>query len=228
MAFITSAQAGDWSDTATWNTGTVPTADDFVYIDHAVTISTSITAGTISIREGSLTVADSYDFSTQISCTAGSWFLYRRLNDTRRVNLDGVLLKGHYPVIVSWGNPSDDGFPHYGNGGIYQSNTLDVIITDPGYIGTQARLQDITPEGCGQAYARKLGNSVRYLTVTVRIRASKPQWLGRLYRMAEGPFQVLLVTDRTLIKGYIETIVPDQSAVGTEYISVKVTVAEGL
>ncbi len=226
MATITSVQAGDWRNGATWDTGTVPTDIDGVYIDHAVTISSSITAAAVFIREGSLTVADSFNYSN-ITATVGGWTLLRRLNDTRRINLDGVFLTGHSPTISCAGTLSEDGFPTT-TGDIVQGSNRNVIITDPGYIGMQARLQDITPEGCGHAYARKLGNSVRYLTVTVRIRASLPNFLGRLYRMAEGPFQVLLVTDRTIIKGYIETIAPDQSAVGTEYISVKVTVAEGL
>jgi len=45
--------------------------------------------------------------------------------------------------------------------------------------------------------------------------------------MAQGPFQVLLVTHTCLIKGFIENVTPDPASVGKEYVTVKVTIAEG-
>lgn len=224
MTAITSVADGDWNTAATWDSGTVPTAEDTVVILHAVTVAASFTALTVTIGiDGSLTVADSFDNATQITATVEEFILVRQLDDGRTVRLDGVLFSGTRPSISAGG--SDDLPPTLG---IVQDTNGNILISDPGYIGTQAKLQDVNPEGCGRAYSRKVANSVRYLTTTVRIRASMPHFLGMLYRMAEGPYQVLLVTDRVLIKGHIETIAPDQSAVGTEYISVRVTVAEGL
>ncbi len=241
-----SVQNGDWIQAVTWMRQSsdddgatwtdlgnyVPTAEDEVLIYHEVTVGgAALTAANIYIQTtGSLYVPDGYVCDPGVYqdtlTMSGSIYLSRTLNDTRKVRLDGLLFSGVTPCISCGGIL--DGLPGASAYPLEQNDARDIIITDPGYIGTQARLQDITPEGCGQAYARKLGNSVRYLTVTVRIRASMPGHLSNLYRMAEGPYQVLLVTDRTIIKGYIETIAPDQSAVGTEYISLKVTVAEGL
>lgn len=223
MAAIASVQAGDWNTASTWDTGTIPTAMDTVTITHAVTVAASFTALTVTIGiDGSLTVADTFDHATQITAAVGEFQMLRQLDDKRTVRLDGVLFSGTIPSISAGG--SDDLPPTLG---IVQDTNRNVIIADPGYIGTSAKLQDINPQGCGRAYARKTANSVRYLTTTVRIRASMPHYLGMLYRMAEGPYQVLMVTDRAIIKGHIETIAPDQSAVGTEYITVRITVAEG-
>lgn len=223
MAAIASVQAGDWNTASTWSSGTIPTAMDTVTITHAVTVAASFTALTVTIGiDGSLTVADTFDHATQITAAVGEFQMLRQLDDKRTVRLDGVLFSGTVPSISAGG--SDDLPPTLG---IVQDTNRNIIIADPGYIGTSAKLQDINPQGCGRAYARKTANSVRYLTTTVRIRASMPHYLGILYRLAEGPYQVLMVTDRAIIKGYIETIAPDQSAVGTEYITVRITVAEG-
>lgn len=223
MAAIASVQAGDWNTASTWDSGTIPTGADTVTITHAVTVAASFTALTVTIGiDGSLTVADTFDHATQITAAVGEFQMLRQLDDKRTVRLDGVLFSGTIPSISAGG--SDDLPPTLG---IVQDTNRNVIIADPGYIGTSAKLQDINPQGCGRAYARKTANSVRYLTTTVRIRASMPHYLGMLYRLAEGPYQVLMVTDRAIIKGHIETIAPDQSAVGTEYITVRITVAEG-
>lgn len=227
MATITSVVGGgSWNTTATWSTGTVPTAADDVIIASPVTIPamTAYAHSILIVSGGSLTVDPTNHLTTDTVLECGIWELARVLDDTREVRLDGVLLRGVTPCI-SCATPVGDNLPFTGN--LSQDTARNIIITDPGYIGVSAKLQDITPEGCGRAYARKVSNAVRYLTVTVRIRATKPHYLGMLYRMAEGPFQVLLVTDRAIIKGHIETMVPDQASVGTEYISVRVTVAEG-
>ena len=223
-AIIETAQDGDWNTAGTWTGGTIPTAADNATIKHAVTVAANFTAEVVTIDEGgSLTVADTVDYSQQITATVGQFQMVRQLNDARIVRLDGVLFSGTRPSISAGGS---GGLPP--TLGLVQDTARNIIITDPGYIGTQAKLQDMTPEGSGRAYARKVSNSVRYLSTVVRIRASMPHYLGILYRLAEGPFQVLLVTDRAIIKGHIETIAPDQSAVGTEYISLRITVAEGL
>jgi len=226
MSRVETVAAGDWNDTAIWDTGVLPTNADLVILNHPVTVKHDFTALGIRIAEGgSITVdPENYAYASQITAHVPEWSLDCVLDDDRTVRLDGVLFEGVHPSIGCTGHIA--GLPYMGK--IQQNTARDIIIADPGYIGTSAKLQDINPEGSGRAYARKVSNSVRYLTVTVRIRASMPRYLGILYRLAEGPFQVLLVTDRAIIKGHIETVAPDQGAVGTEYISVRVTVAEGL
>lgn len=224
MDHIETAQDGDWNNASTWM-GRVPSAMDEAIIKHNVTVSNNFTAALVSIKEGgSITTKQNRFVGPTIKAIVERWRLTRTINDKRTVRLDGVLFEGTRPSIGCEGTGDD--LPWTTT--LYQDNNRDLIITDPGYIGTSAKLQDVNPEGCGRAYARKVSNSVRYLTTTVRIRASTPEYLEYIYRMAEGPYQVLLVTDRAIIKGHIETVVPDQSAVGTEYISVRVTVAEGL
>lgn len=225
MDHIETAQDGDWNDNATW-VGPVPTALDEAIIKHKVTVSQNFTAALVSIKEGGsiTTKQNRYVGSVPIRAIVERWRLSRTINDTRTVRLDGVLFEGTRPSIGSEG--VGDSLPWTTT--LYQDDNRDVIIADPGYIGTQAKLQDMTPEGSGRAYARKVSNSVRYLSTVIRVRSSTPQYLEYLYRLAEGPYQVLLVTDRAIIKGHIETIAPEQSAVGTEYISVRITVAEGL
>ena len=225
MDHIETAQDGDWSSDSTW-VGSVPTAMDEAIIKHNVTVSQNFTAALVSIKEGGsiTTKQNRFAGSVPIKAIVDRWRLTRTIHDTRTVRLDGVLFDGTRPSIGCEGTGDD--LPWTTT--VYQDDNRDVIIADPGYIGTSAKLQDMTPQGCGRAYARKISNAVRYLSVVVRIRASMPHYLGILYRLAEGPFQVLLVTDRAIIKGHIETIAPEQSAVGTEYISVRITVAEGL
>ncbi len=225
MDHIETAQDGDWNDNTTW-VGPVPTAMDEAIIKHKVTVSQNFTAALVTIKEGGsiTTKQNRYVGSSPIKAIVERWRLSRTINDTRTVRLDGVLFEGTRPSIGSEG--VGDGLPWTTT--VYQDDNRDVIIADPGYIGTQAKLQDMTPEGSGRAYARKVSNSVRYLSTVIRVRSSTPQYLEYLYRLAEGPYQVLLVTDRAIIKGHIETIAPEQSAVGTEYISLRITVAEGL
>lgn len=225
MDHIETAQDGDWNDNTTW-VGPVPTAMDEAIIKHNVTVSQNFTAALVTIKEGGsiTTKQNRYVGSSPIKAIVERWRVSRTINDTRTVRLDGVLFEGTRPSIGCEG--VGDGLPWTTT--VYQDDNRDVIIADPGYIGTQAKLQDMTPEGSGRAYARKVSNSVRYLSTVIRVRSSTPQYLEYLYRLAEGPYQVLLVTDRAIIKGHIETIAPEQSAVGTEYISLRITVAEGL
>ena len=237
MTVINSIQAGKWNSTATWDTSTIPTLSDTVHIKHDVTIDLPdpdpdtgyyfIDASTVYIDDGSLTVDDTVTYNNEIFVSFYRIYLTRLLNDGRRVRLDGLRFfdKRMIPTL-SCIKPGDDGFPETPM--LQESSAKNVIFSDPGYFGAGSKLQDITPEGCGRAHVRKVANNVRYMTVTIRIRNSKNvHLLGSLYRMAEGPFQVLLVTNTCLIKGYIETIAPDPASVGQEYISVRVTVAEG-
>ena len=225
MATITSVQDGDWNTAGTWDSGTVPTANDAVDIKHRVTFKASIAANSITIRKGGqLYVDDSYTFQlgTVIEASFVTMTLERQLNDNRRVNLDGCRLSESVIPSLASRMITSDGFPYTPT-----ITGTPFIFDDPGFISSSAILRDIKPEGCTPAYAEKVSNAVRYLTVTIHIDAEYLQALGVLYRMARGPFQVLLVTHSCLIKGFIESVVPDPASVGKEYIAVKVTVTEG-
>ena len=223
MSTITSAQDGDWNTAATWVGGTVPTSADTVVIEHAVTIKSNATADIIKIQAGSLTAADDWDMSSAVTLTCTKMEMARLLNDTRRVRLDGITLIIGAPSITASGTLAGDGWPT--NLGLFNAEG-EVLIDDPGILAYSAQMQDIKPEGIAHAYARKTGNAVRYMTLVVQIRANKGQLIGRLYRMAEGPFQVLAVSYSSVIKGYIEAITPVDS-VGKEYRAFRVSIAEG-
>lgn len=151
-------------------------------------------------------------------------FVYlRRTDDNMPFRLDGATLDmptGIYSKIYAVDN---DIYPPTAD----VTTSQGIIIEDPGYFSQSTTLQDIKPEGCGEAYSRKIGNNVRFLTVGLRIPHSKLWALRSLYAMASGPYQVVAITDSCVIKGFIETVTPDPSSVGKEYISVKVTIAEG-
>lgn len=224
MAAVKSVQNGDWNTTSTWDTGTVPTSADTVYIYHTVTVAADFTANEIVIKDGSLCTADTWGLTSSITGTFKHIVLERMLNDNRKVNLDGVIFSGIEPMISSY-ITAPDGFPE--TPAIYEGTNTHLIIDDPGFLSSSSQMQDIKPEGIAHAYARKVSNAVRYMTLTVKIRNDRPFYLASLYRMQQGPFQVLAVTHSCLIKGHIETVVPDASSIGKEYISVKVTIAEG-
>ena len=225
MSEIISVAAGDWNTGATWDSGTVPTAEDDVTIAHAVTVGADFTADEITVANtGSLSVASSWTQATAITGTFRLLTLDRVLNDNRRVNLDGVQIVGATPSITSTPPISTDGFPKTAD--IFEDHE-NIIIDDPGFLSSSSQMQDIKPEGIAHAYARKVSNAVRYMTLTVKIRSTKLNYLGSLYRMQQGPHQVLAVTHSCIIKGNIETVVPDASSIGREYLSVRITIAEG-
>ena len=223
MSNITSVQDGDWNTAVTWDSGTVPTSSDDVFIEHDITIAADISARYVTIGEGSLHVADSYGWGNEITADVQLYMMTRKLHDTRKVNLDGVVLKNVHTNISCRTPTAPDGFPSTPD----LNNGLHVIIDDPGHLSCSARLRDILPEGCAPAYTEKISNAVRYMTATVHIQVGYLRYLASLYRMARGPFQVLLVTNTCLIKGFIENVTPDPQSVGKEYVTVKVTVAEG-
>lgn len=221
---ITSVQDGDWNTASTWDSGTVPTAEDNVYIDHNVTVGADFVAGTITVAStGSLTVASTWTQQTPITGTFTTLTMDRILSDNRRVNLDGVQLIGVKPSISS-DAVGGDGWP--ATYALIEDNE-NIIIDDPGFLSSSSQMQDIKPEGVAHAYARKVSNAVRYMTLTVKIRSTKLNYLGTLYRMQQGPHQVLAVTHSCIIKGHIETVVPEASSIGREYLSVRLTIAEG-
>lgn len=219
MATITSVADGEWTDGTTWDGGTVPTAEDDVYIDHTVDIAGNASAQSITVRNGSL-VTDGNPLTSKCTLTFGTMLMERKLTDDRMVRLDGLTLSVGRPSISCKGT---DSFPPTPD--IIWTQEL-VIIDDPGVLGFSSQMQDIRPEGIARAWARKVSNGVRYMTLAVKIKADHGHIIGSLYRMAEGPFQVLAVTYSAVIKGHIESITPVDS-VGKEYRTFRITVAEG-
>lgn len=226
MATITSVQDGDWNATSTWDSGTVPTSADTVQIKHAVRFEASITAYYIHIwSRGSLTTTKGCALEG-LEASFVLMDLWRTLDDRRRIDFDGVKLSNRVrPSLTCANYTSADGYPIMHS--LVDDGTGGIIIDDPGFLSSTAILRDIKPEGCSAAYAEKVSNAVRYITATIHIKATDLAPLGYLYRMARSPFQVLLVTHSCLIKGFIESVVPDPASVGKEYIAVKVTVTEG-
>lgn len=223
MADIESVQDGDWNTASTWDSGSVPTDADSVVINHKVTISTDASASDITIQTtGSLTTPDNWTMQNPITVAAGYIHIARVLNDDRVVRLDGANLVIASPSISAYGGT---GFAKVNYD--IRNTEGEIIIDDPGLYGFSAQMQDIKPEGCARAYARKVSNGVRYLNIMVHIRKDKGNKIGLLYRMAELPFQVLAVTNSAIIKGYIEAITPVDS-VGKEYRSFRISIAEGL
>ena len=230
MATIVTQQAGDWNTASTWAGGTIPGENDTVWITESVTFSTSITAKYIYIFPGGSLSVDETGVTMPNPGTASfaRMMLYRVLNDNRRINLDGIRLDPDriVPELTCGKRTVDaDSFPV--TSALAEEGDGKVIIDDPGFISSSAILRDIKPEGCAPAYAEKVSNAVRYITVTIHIKATDMRPLISLYRMAKGPFQVLLVTRTCIVKGFIESVVPDPASVGKEYITVKVTVTEG-
>ena len=230
MATIVTQQAGDWNTASTWAGGTIPGENDTVWITESVTFSTSITAKYIYIFPGGSLSVDETGVTMPNPGTASfdRMMLYRVLNDNRRINLDGIRLDPDRIVPeLSCGKRTVDADSFPVTSALAEEGDGKVIIDDPGFISSSAILRDIKPEGCAPAYAEKVSNAVRYITVTIHIKATDMRPLISLYRMAKGPFQVLLVTRTCIIKGFIESVVPDPASVGKEYITVKVTVTEG-
>ena len=213
MATITTAQSGAWETASTWTGGSVPGGGDTAVIEHDVTISASITVGTVRFNGGGLTIDPLATLpDAGVTVTAGSVTYAPAVNDRTMIRLDGgrfvtsPCIAGEYDLV-------DDHDK--------------IIIDDAGVVGLSATMQDIKPEGYAPAYARRVSNNVRYQTITVHIRADCLGIVGRLMRMADGPNQVLAITNSAVIKGYIENLAP-VADVGKEYITYRLTIAEGL
>lgn len=220
------AQDGPWDDPATWTGGSVPTQDDDVELSHHVTISDEIYAANIIIKAGG---GISVDPSILPDNSIIGHFRYmdmeRVLDDNRKVRLDGVCLDPSTvrPSISCIGTYADDGFPTLGSVAEGRSN---VIINDPGFYASSAGLRDIRPEGCAPAYTEKATNMVRYINIPVDVPQDELHLLRQLYWMAQGPHQVLAVTHSCVIKGFIESVTP-QNTTGANYVRVQVSIAEG-
>lgn len=226
MSIITTAQAGSWSDTATWTGGTIPTLNDMAEIGHHVTIAADFYADTITIKAGGgLSVDPAADMETDITAHFRHMTMERALDDRRTIRLDGVRLDPAtvVPSISSVGAYASDGFPTTGT---LTEQEGTVIIDDSGFYASSAGLRDIRPEGCAPAYTEKTTNMVRYINIPVQIAQAQLSKLGQLYRMAQGPHQVLAVTHSCILKGFIESVAP-QAVTGANYLRVQVSIAEG-
>lgn len=230
MTTLTTYSDGNWSDTTIWYVteggvnphayNDVPHAEDDVRITKRIVVDTDAVCNDLSIRGGELVGPGTM---SPASLTVGGDTELRASLIPAEVRLDGVRISSkHFIGVV-------------GSGMAMLTDDADavVIIDDSGIYNQSATLMDVKPEGCGKAYARKVGNMVRYLTLTVRIQrgATSPYtdavMVADLYRMAQSPYQVLAYNGSCMIKGYIETIAYDPASVGTAYHVMKVTVAEG-
>lgn len=227
MTTVTTAQAGPWSDTATWTGGTIPTASDNAEIGHHVTIAEDFYADIIVIKAGGgLSVDPAFNMDADtITAHFRHMTMERVLDDRRTIRLDGVRLDPGkvVPSISSIGAYASDGFPTTGT---LTEQEGSVIIDDSGFYASSAGLRDIRPEGCAPAYTEKTTNMVRYINIPVQIAQAQLSKLGQLYRMAQGPHQVLAVTHSCVLKGYVESVAP-QAVTGANYIRVQVSIAEG-
>ena len=226
MSTITTAQAGPWSFTSTWTGGAVPTAVDDVELLHHITIDADIYAHDITIKAGGgLSVDPAATMSASITAHFERMTMERVLDDRRQIRLDGVRLDPDtvVPTISSIGTYAGDGFPTTGT---LEESIGSVIIDDSGFYASSAGLRDIRPEGCAHAYTEKTSNMVRYINIPVQIAQAEVYKLGQLYRMAQGPHQVLAVTHSCVLKGYVESVTP-QSITGANYLRVQVSIAEG-
>lgn len=228
MTTITSVAAGAWEDTSTWDTATVPTSSDDVVLYHQVTIASAAVCSTLSFRAGGgIGIPPGNDPLTAVSLTISASIIFYSAEATGTIRTDGIIINAPFTGLVTYA-PASGSIPVIFNVGSNLMSGEAVIVSDPGYISASARLQDIQPEGCAQAYTRKVSNGVRYATVTLMIRATYLNLIGRLLRIVEAPYPVLLVTDTFMMKGYVESAVTDANSVGKEYITYKVTVAEAL
>ena len=231
MTTLTTYTDGNWSDTTIWYVteegvnphayNDVPHAEDDVRITKRIVVDTDAVCNDLSIREGGELVGPGTMDSA--SLTVGGDVELRASLRPAEVRLDGVRISSkHFIGVVGSGMAM-----------LTDGEDAVVIIDDSGIYNQSATLMDVKPEGCGKAYARKVGNMVRYLTMTVRIQrgATSPYtdavMVADLYRMAQSPYQVLAYNGSCMIKGYIETIAYDPASVGTAYHVMKVTVAEG-
>ena len=221
-------QSGPWSEDATWQPlqEHPPGENDTVLINqgHTITIDTDIKVKKITLARGGLLVAD--DTTPTIEVTDGIE-LSRNLQPMP-FRLDGATIKAPACLGARSDSIASDGFPK-----TYMITATDgagIIIDDTGIYNASATLQDIKPEGCARAYARKVSNAVRYLTMTVRIQrghADEQKHLRDIYLWAEMPFQVIGINGSCAIKGYVESVTYDKASVGTAYHVLQVTIAEG-
>lgn len=230
MAQITSAQSGRWDQTSTWTGGVVPTENDDTLIYHTVEIYGTCKAETVTLFSGGGLITDLDSQPDTIPQLFTDSIVFRLDLAPAPFRLDGVEIKklDGSPLAFIGNQAVQEGT--WGYTEMLQNGTHGIIIDDTGLFNASATLQDIKPEGCSRAYSRKIGNAVRYLTMTVRIsraETASPAYVRYLYQWAEGPAQVIASNGSCAIKGYVESVVYDKASVGTAYHVLQVTIAEG-
>lgn len=230
MAQLQTAQAGKWQDASTWVGGVAPTENDSVLINHTVEIYGTCKAQETVLFEGGGLITDLDSQPDTIPQLFTDAIVFRVDLAPAPFRLDGVEIRklDGSPLAFIGNQAVQEGT--WGYTEMLQNGTNGVIIDDTGLFNASATLQDIKPEGCSRAYARKIGNAVRYLTMTVRISRAETaslHYVRYLYQWAEGPFQVIASNGSCLIKGYIESVVYDKTSIGTAYHVFQITIAEG-
>ena len=230
MAQITSAQSGRWDQTSTWIGGVVPTENDSALIYHTVEIYGTCKAEEVVLFSGGGLITDLNSQPDTIPQLFTDSIVFRLDLAPAPFRLDGVEIKmlDGSPLAFIGNQAVQEGT--WGYTEMLQNGTHGIIIDDTGLFNASATLQDIKPEGCSRAYARKIGNAVRYLTMTVRIsraETASPAYVRYIYQWAEGPAQVIASNGSCVIKGYVESVVYDKASVGTAYHVLQITIAEG-
>jgi len=225
MSTFVPVKSGTWAEADTWGPQGYPGETDTVEINlnHTITIDTNVKVKKIILATGGLLVADGA--TPTIEVTNG--IELARSVQPMPFRLDGATIKAP-SCIGAYKRYVTDPFPL-----TYMITATDgagIIIDDTGVFNASATLQDIKPEGSARAYARKVSNSVRYLTMTVRIErghADEQKHLRDIYLWAELPFQIIGINGSCAIKGYVESVTYDKASVGTAYHVLQITIAEG-
>lgn len=237
MTAIQSVQAGLWSATSTWSTGTVPAAGDAVTLYHTVTVAAAAACASCLISTGgSLIVKPSITARVPFACP--NLQMMMQYPDTRDVLMTGAYTQPTAHACLScvhndWGPNSE----FWANATLWfdgdRGNAGGMIAPSTGYTMLETPMpnvsqteQDQTGRGAYRPKARSLQGVVSSITVTVRWpRDSSIPYAELLRRMAASPFTVLLVTPSTVIKGHLESV--QYTDTKDAFYQANVTVTEG-
>lgn len=237
MTAIQSVQAGLWSATSTWSTGTVPAAGDAVTLYHTVTVAAAAACASCLISTGgSLIVKPSITARVPFACP--NLQLTGVYPDTRDVLMTGAYTQPTAHACLScvhndWGPSSEfwanttlwfDG--NTGNIGGMIAPSAEYTMDEAPLPNVSQTEQDQTGRGEYRPKARSLQGVVSSITVTVKWPRSAAIPYGELLRrMAASPFPVLLVTPSTVMKGYLESV--QYTATDKSFYRAQLTVTEG-
>lgn len=141
---INSAQPGNWNTPATWDCNCVPTFENNVTIDHAVTIAANAEADDIVLSSGSLTFSGSDtltiygDFGVAATFNKGSGTIEAASTTFQHTftNSTGGILEFHNlyvnctdPLLLSIGNWEIDNNVQVSSGGLNVTATSSVTLT---------------------------------------------------------------------------------------------------
>jgi hypothetical protein len=210
MTTITSVQNGQWSAAATWDTGTVPTNADDVYINHTVTISGNVAALSCNIVAGSLIT----DSTAVLTIDIPVWTMTRLTVDTRTIKMNGIRLiqtvtaRHIIPCISSVGAADA-----YGNGQtltlpFYDASNANFGMSDDTKPSLTANLDDQVNRGSGSNKASWRSAGVRFINATVKWPKNYAAiaYDAQLDVMTRSPYTVLLVTPSVIFKGHIQSV----------------------